>query len=186
MYISDVLQILQKLTSIYGLKVPFRFKMAVVGCWNKKYIFFPPTLIFSKTFFLQKMRINNTNLTQKTDWKKLNTFEVMVEKPILTNPLGEWRHLVKKFKTFFHNFFSFSTRTQRKKPIEEIFIKKKVTAHWNLATIFNFRRQFVPDKKLFFYEICVVWWLTNSKKENVKIFDIGWVMVKKPFFNGHF
>jgi hypothetical protein len=53
----------------------------------------------------------------------------MVEKPILTNPLGEWRHLAEKFKTFFHNFFPFSTRAQRKKPIEEIFIRKKVTAH---------------------------------------------------------
>jgi hypothetical protein len=69
----------------------------------------------------------------------------MVEKPILTNSLGEWRHLGEKFKNFFHNFFSFSTQTQHKKPIEEIFIGKKVTAHSNLATIFNFRRHFVPD-----------------------------------------
>jgi hypothetical protein len=66
--------------------------------------------------FLHRVRIEK---------KKLNTFEVMVEKPILTNPLGEWRHLVEKFKNFFHNFFSFSTRTQRKKPSEEIFMRKK-------------------------------------------------------------
>jgi hypothetical protein len=59
----------------------------------------------------------------------LNAFEVMVEKPILTNPLGDWGHLVEKFKNFFHNFFPFSTRTQRKKSIEEIYIRKKVTAH---------------------------------------------------------
>jgi hypothetical protein len=53
----------------------------------------------------------------------------MVEKPILTNPLGEWRHLVKlKTKNFFHNFFPFSTRTRCKKPIEKKSLEK-VTAH---------------------------------------------------------
>jgi hypothetical protein len=70
-----------------------------------KQIFFPPTLIFSKTFFLQ----NNTQIIQIQRKKQieffLNIFEVMVEKPIMTNPLGEWRHLVEKFKKFFHNFF---------------------------------------------------------------------------------
>jgi hypothetical protein len=45
--------------------------------------------------------------------------EVMAKKPILTNPLGEWRHLVTKFKNFFHHFFPFSTGTQCIKPIEE-------------------------------------------------------------------
>jgi hypothetical protein len=73
------------------------------------------------------MRINNTNRTQKKQIeKKLNTFEVMGEKPILTNTLGEWRHLVEKFKNFFHNFFPFSTLTQCKKPIEKNFIRKKL------------------------------------------------------------
>jgi hypothetical protein len=31
------------------------------------FLYQQPTLIFSKTFFLQNMRINNTNLTQKAD-----------------------------------------------------------------------------------------------------------------------
>jgi hypothetical protein len=31
----------------------------------------------------------------------------MVEKLNLTNPMGEWRHLVEKFKNFFHIFFHF-------------------------------------------------------------------------------
>jgi hypothetical protein len=53
----------------------------------------------------------------------------MVEKPILINHLGEWRHLVKKIKDFFDNFFPFSTRTRCKKPIEKKIIRKKVTAH---------------------------------------------------------
>jgi hypothetical protein len=39
---------------------------------------------------------------------------------ILTNPLGEWRHLVKKFKNVFHYFIPFSTQTRCKKPNEKI------------------------------------------------------------------
>jgi hypothetical protein len=41
-----------------------------------------------------------------------------------------------------------------------------------LAAILNFRRHFGPDTKLFLHEICVVWKLNNSKRENVKLFDI--------------
>jgi hypothetical protein len=44
--------------------------------------------------------------------KKLNTSEVMAEKSFLTNPLGEWRHLVTKCKKFFRNFLPFLTPTQ--------------------------------------------------------------------------
>jgi hypothetical protein len=53
----------------------------------------------------------------------------MVGKPILTNTLGEWRHPVKKFKNFFHNFFLFSPQRRCKKPIEKKIIRKKVTAY---------------------------------------------------------
>jgi hypothetical protein len=47
--------------------------------------------------FSTKHANNNTNAKKKIE-KKLNTFEVMVEKPILTNPLGEWRHVVGKIQ----------------------------------------------------------------------------------------
>jgi hypothetical protein len=67
--------------------------------------------------FYQKKEFTKPYISQNVHL--LNTFEVMVEKPILTNPLGEWRHLVKKFEKFFHNFFPFSTRTRCKKPIEK-------------------------------------------------------------------
>jgi hypothetical protein len=110
----------------------------------------------------------------------------MAEKQFLTNPLAKWRHLEPKWKNFLHNFSPFLTQAKCKRNFEKKFIKTKVTADWKLVAILNFRRHFESDKKLFFYDLCGIRPLTKIKRENMKFFNIVWVMVKKLNFGGHF
>jgi hypothetical protein len=49
----------------------------------------------------------------------------MVEKQILTNPLGEWRHLVKKFKNLLY-FFHFQHEHDAKNRLKKKSLEKKL------------------------------------------------------------
>jgi hypothetical protein len=53
-------------------------------------------MIFSKTFLPLNLRADNTKRLQKQIEKKLDTSEVMAEKPFLTKPLDKWHHLEPK------------------------------------------------------------------------------------------
>jgi hypothetical protein len=54
----------------------------------------------------------------------------MAEKPFLTNPSGEWRHLVTKCKTFFHIFPIFNTHEHNaEERLKKYSLEKKVTAY---------------------------------------------------------
>jgi hypothetical protein len=56
--------------------------------------------IFFTAYYDFFQKLSSTKLAfkfrKKQNEKKLNTFEVMTEKPFLTNPSGEWRHLEPK------------------------------------------------------------------------------------------
>jgi hypothetical protein len=148
------------------------------------FLFEQPTLIFSKTFLPLNLRADDTALMQKTDWKKVAYFRSYGRKTIFDQSLG--RHLEPKWKNFFHDFPPFLIQAKCKRIFEKNFIRTKVIADWKLEAILNFRRHFESDKKLFFYDFCGIWPLTKIKRENMKFFNIDWVMVKKPNFCGHF
>jgi hypothetical protein len=62
---------------IYGKNLDKRYKDML----KQKIENIPKTMIFSKTFLPLNLRADNTNLTQKQIEKKLDTSEVMAEKP---------------------------------------------------------------------------------------------------------
>jgi hypothetical protein len=119
---------------------------------------------------------------QKTDWKKVGYFQSYDRITIFVQPLGQVAPSWAKIKNFFRNFSPFSTQAKCKRNFEKNFIRTKVTADWKLVAILNFRRHFESDEKNFFYELCGIWPLTKIKRENMKFFNIDWVMVKKQIF----
>jgi hypothetical protein len=50
----------------------------------------------------------------------------MVEKPILTNPLGEWRHFVEKFKNSSIIFSYFQHEHNAKNRLKKFSLEKKL------------------------------------------------------------
>jgi hypothetical protein len=65
----------------------------------------------------------------------------MPENAFLTNPTGEWRHLVTKCKKFFHNFFPFlhkhNTEERLKKySAEKSYHPLKIARHFLFPTPF--------------------------------------------------
>jgi hypothetical protein len=78
-------------------------------------------------------------------------------------------------------FFLIFKQSEYFRAIKKIFSSKKVTAHWKLATILNFRCHFESEKQLFFYDLCGLLSITDSKRENIKIVNIDLVIVKNQF-----
>jgi hypothetical protein len=98
----------------------------IVGGLFLIFAFQQPTLIFSKTFLPLNQHANKTKLLQKTDWKKVDTSEIMAEKQFLTNPLGKWRYLEPKWKNFFHNFPHFQHKQNAKEILRKISFEPKL------------------------------------------------------------
>ena len=68
----------------------------------------PPTRIFSKTFLPQKMRANNTNLTQKRERKNIVNFGTYDRKTNFYQPLGKVAPSFARNRKFSSTIFSFS------------------------------------------------------------------------------
>jgi hypothetical protein len=101
----------------HGRKV---FEKIKVSCWNKK-IKNPPTRIFSKTFLPWNLRVDNTKLMQKIDWKKVGYFRSYGRKTIFDQPLGQVAPSWAKMKKLLPQFLSiFNTSKMQKKFWEKI------------------------------------------------------------------